>query len=59
MIEGSGLSPSLVLLARDIAAETGVSFNDVLTEAARDGLEAMRPRWEKRRQKARERLQPA
>jgi transposase len=45
------LSPPLKQLAREIATETGVSIDDVYREAVRDGLEAIKPRWEQRKRK--------
>lgn len=45
----NGLDPALAALASEIAAETNVTPSDVLIEAARDGLNAIRPRWEMRK----------
>lgn len=43
----SALPPDLQAVASSIAAGTGVTVSDVLIEAARDGLTAIKPRWER------------
>jgi hypothetical protein len=48
----SALAPELIELATQIADEADVSLNDVLIEAARDGLTAIKPRWEARQRRA-------
>jgi hypothetical protein len=47
----SALAPDLQEMAASIASQSGVTVFDVLIEAARDGLTAIKPRWEARQQR--------
>lgn len=47
----SALPPDLQSVAASIATVTNVTVSDVLLEAARDGLTAIRPRWEAKQSK--------
>lgn len=48
----SALPSDLQAMAASIASHTGVTVSDVLIEAARDGLTAIRPRWERFQQES-------
>lgn len=48
----SALPIDLEDMAVSIATATGVTVSDVLIEAARDGLTAIKPRWERLQAKA-------
>jgi hypothetical protein len=48
----SALPPDLQNMAASIASQTNVTVSDVLIEAARDGLTAIKPRWEARQRRA-------